>query len=250
MRSIAIVVRASVALLSIALLGACNESQTASKPSTSSPTAPSPPSPPSAPASGYTLSGVVYENSGQGKVPRSQGRVRYYAASSLADGVHGSVELDANGRYVIPNLPRGHRVKLGAYVPMSLGQPCAAHARMDSDSVLDVELVRPGARPTTQVSPTLSGIVFAMTAGGLRPAAGEPVSFYGDDFQGMVDVLTWTDGNGRYEFCGLPLGTGHVGAGDCNDTMLYLDVTIPRDTKVDIDLTSMVHGCPGARQRR
>jgi hypothetical protein len=135
-------------------------------------------------------------------------------------------------------------VKLGAYVPVILGQPCAAHARMDSDNVLDVELVRPGARLTTQVSPTLSGIVFTMTSEGRRPAVGEPVSFYGDDFQGMVDVLTWTDSDGRYEFCNLPFGTGHVGAGDCHDSMSSVDVAIPRDTKVDIDLTPLVQGCP------
>ena len=64
---------------------------------------------------------------------------------------------------------------------------------------------------------------------------------------GMVDVLTWTDADGRYEFCGLPVGTGHVGAGDCHDASFYVDVTIPRDTKLDIDLTPLIQGCPRAR---
>jgi hypothetical protein len=223
----------------MAVLAACNGPRTAP---TSSPIAPSAPGP--TPVERYTLSGRVFEHSTQGNVYLSGGHVSYYAASSLADGIHGSVMLDANGRYVIPNLPRDYRVKLHAYVPKTLGQPCAAHARMDADRVLDVELVRPGAHPTTLASPTLSGVVLAMTAEGLRPAAGEPVSFYGDDFQGMVDVLTWTDSAGRYEFCGLPPGTGHVGAGDCNETMFYVNVTIPRDTKVDIDLTPMIQHCP------
>jgi hypothetical protein len=64
--------------------------------------------------------------------------VSYYVASAAtpANGVHGSVSLDANGRYVIPNLPNGHRVKLGAYVPVVLGQTCAAHATMDTDTVM------------------------------------------------------------------------------------------------------------------
>ena len=126
----------------------------------------------------------------------------------------------------------------------SLGQPCVAHAKMDSDRALDVELVRPGSRGTTQVAPFLSGTVFKMTADGLRPAGGEPVSFFGDEFPGSVDVLTWTDADGHYEFCGLPLGTGHVGAGDCNEQMYYLDVTIPHDTKFDIDLTPFISRCP------
>jgi hypothetical protein len=111
---------------------------------------------------------------------------------------------------------------------------------MDTDTVLDVELVRPGVHPTTLASPVLSGVVLVMTAEGLRPAVGEPVAFYGDDFPGMVDVFTWTDGAGRYEFCGLPLGTGHVQAGmSCGEEMFSVDVTIPRDTKVDIDLTPL-----------
>jgi hypothetical protein len=233
------------ALLGFLVLGAACGSTTSQPPT--APAAPSqtvsPVSSPT-PVAGYTLSGVVFEHSEQGNVVLSKGRVLYYAASSLADGVHGSVTLDANGRYVIPNVPSGQRVKLGAYVPPTLGQPCAAHARMDQDTVLDVELVRPGVHPTTLASPTLSGVVLAMTAQGLQPLVGEPVAFYGDDFQGMVDVLTWTDGAGRYEFCGLPLGTGHVGAGDCNESMSFVNVTIPRDTKVDIDLTAMIEGCP------
>jgi hypothetical protein len=115
---------------------------------------------------------------------------------------------------------------------------------MDTDTVLDVVLVPPGTRLTNPASPTLAGIVTVMTPEGLRPAIGEPVAFYGDDFPGMVDVLTWTDGEGRYEFCGLPSGAGHVGAGDCHDAMHFVDVTIPHDARVDIDLTEMIQSCP------
>ena len=77
MRRVAVVVRGAAVLLCMTCLGACKESRTASTPSTSSPAAPSPPSPPPAPASGYQLSGVVYEYAGQRRVPRSQGHVRY-----------------------------------------------------------------------------------------------------------------------------------------------------------------------------
>jgi hypothetical protein len=193
---------------------------------------------------GITLSGVVFESTSQGRRPLSGGHVWYFvAAQSAILGVHGSTSLDANGRYVISDLPNGHRVKVNAFVPQTLGQPCAARAAMTASSVLDIELVRPGARPTTNSSPTLSGVVFEMTAEGRRPLAGIPVGFYGDAFPGMVDVFTWTGTDGRYEFCNLPIGAGNLLAGDClNDQMMSMPVEISGDMTKDFELTRL--DCP------
>ena len=61
----------------------------------------------------------------------------------------------------------------------------------------------------------------------------------------MYDVYTRTDSQGRYELCGLPRGSGRLGAGDCNDAVdLFLE-QITGDTNVlDVDLTSFKKSCP------
>lgn len=199
---------------------------------------------PSAPtATGFSLSGVVFESTSAGRLPVSGGHVNF----SLDGGPSGPVPIDATGRYAISNLPPGRLVRVTAFDSGTRGleQRCPASATIarDGDTKLDIELVRQGSLQLTNRSPTLSGVVFETTPEGPRPVAGTPV-FYYVVYYGTWDVYTKTDAHGRYEFCRIPEGAGTLAAGDCNDNMLTLPVTINRDTVVDVDLTSFNASCP------
>lgn len=65
------------------------------------------------------------------------------------------------------------------------------------------------------------------------------------------DVYTLTDSQGRYEICGLPRGSGRLGAGDCNDAVNIIPTEITGDTNVlDVDLTSFNKSCPSTPRKR
>jgi hypothetical protein len=126
---------------------------------------------------------------------------------------------------------------------------CAVHPTIDGDTTADIELVQAGVQPTTYGSPTLSGVVFE-TSNRRRPVAGTPVlySSYGHD---GADVYTRTDADGRYNFCGLPLGAGYLLAG-CSGAVMpspefrftKVPVEIRGDTVLDVDITSSLSSCP------
>jgi hypothetical protein len=230
------------------LLAACHEppvspTSVAAPPSGSSSPSPSPViSPPL--TGGYTLSGLVFESAGQERRPVVGGFASYLVNTETA---WGRVPVDMNGVYRIPNLPDGSRVRVTAVADLrngALRQTCGAYAGVKGDTVRDVELVRPGSRGQTFASPTLSGVVFETTADGRRPVADTPVVYY-SVYRATFDVYTATDSQGRYEICGLPLGSGLLGAGDCNDAVHTVPAVINGDTNaLDVDLTSFIRNCP------
>ena len=92
------------ALILGALLSACGSQPTAPAPIPATTPAPPVTPPPAIPQTGNTLSGVVFENTADGRHPVAGGFVNYYG--STANGFP-RVPMDASGRYTIPNLPDG-----------------------------------------------------------------------------------------------------------------------------------------------
>ena len=227
-----------VALGLIGLQPACSQPPPAAP--TPPPTilsAPVPAAPRSQP--GHTVSGTVLD--GAASEPRAVpvSFVDYLVDSGSALG---RVPVDANGRYTIPNVPGGSRIRVTA-IGTSLKQTCGAYALVEGDTSLDIDLVRPGTRGRRHRTPTLSGVVFETTAAGRRPVAATPVVYY-SVFRGTFDVYTITDAEGRYEFCGLPLGAGDLLAGSCNDQMMPVPIELRSDsTNVDVDLTPWIRAC-------
>ena len=190
------------------------------------------------------MSGLVYESVGQERRAVVGGFVGFLVNANSA---WGRVPLDADGKYIISNLPGGSRLRVTAFADWrdgALKQTCGAYAVVNGDTVRDVELVRLGIRGQTFAPPILSGVVFETTSEGRRPVVDTPVIYY-SEYWGTYDVYTRTDSQGRYELCGLPRGSGRLGAGDCNDAVdLFLE-QITGDTNVlDVDLTSFKKSCP------
>ena len=205
------------------------------------------------------LTGVVFQNTGQGRRPVSDARV--YVVD-LVDGPYGDfpwyeVLSDPNGRFSLATPFSGRAVKITAYDgpgsglwnQSGLSQLCAVHPTIAGDTTADIELVQAGVRPMTYDSPTLSGVVFE-TSKGRRPVAGTPVlySSYGHD---GADVYTTANAEGRYNFCSLPLGSGYVLAGCSGAVTLFpgfrytrVPVEIRGDTVLDVDITSSISSCP------
>jgi hypothetical protein len=189
------------------------------------------------------LSGVVLENTDVQR-PLAASTVAY----AVEGGAFGTVTSDANGRYSITNIPLGRRVRLVGFAPWqlreSLFQPCASLTVPTTDSVINIELVSNSAAAMRCGSPTVSGTVYRATPDGRKPLANTPVVY--KSFDGpWYDAYGSTDGDGRYNFGRLALGTGQVGAGNCNDQMLFVPIRVDGDTLLDIDITPLLDTCPG-----
>ena len=228
-------------------LAAC-DSLTPTQPTLPSAATPAPSAPtPAASAptlDGFSLSGVVFEDTSAGSRPVPGGRV-FFSVDSRPGG---HVEVDTGGRYTIPGVPAGRLVRVTWFPSMelnalSLHQPCPANATIAGDSKLNIEVVRLGSREFTYRSPTLSGVVFETTPQGRRPLGATRVLYSLKNWGGF-DVYTQTDADGRYRFCRIPQGAGAIGAGECNDAVLALPVDVNGDTVVDIDLASFNASCP------
>jgi hypothetical protein len=154
--------------------------------------------------------------------------------------------IDTSGRYTIPALPTGSRIRLLASSP-DLQQTCAVYTVFEgSDTVQDINLERSGTHDATCQGPTLSGVVFRVVEGTRRPLKGQRVGFYSGN-RGPWDVYATTNAEGRFEFAGLSRGAGSLSAGDCSDAMDSKPIEI-RDTSnvVDFDLTAFLQSCPWA----
>jgi hypothetical protein len=198
----------SVALVLGGLLVACN----------STPTAPSAPTPPSLPpTSPPALRGTVFENTSVGRRPIAGAHV---FVVDLDDGPYGDypwyvVDSDAGGHFTMASLPSGRPVKLTAYVGSTnprlndsgLSQVCAAHPTPGVDAAAEIDLFSPEAIPRTLRSPILRGVIVEGSPS--RPAADLAVIYSSNGHDG-ADVYTRTDADGRFAFCGLPEGSGHV----------------------------------------
>jgi hypothetical protein len=102
--------------------------------------------------------------------------------------------------------------------------------------------------PACPATPSLAGEVFVIEDGIRRPAANlwvgyhaEGVTYWGDDPWPSV----YTDMQGRYAFCGVPLGKAAVAAGDCNEALVPTAVEIrPGANRLDVDVSWLLR-CPG-----
>jgi len=237
----------SVLMLTVGVFAfACSE-----QPVGQSPTSPSAgSSPPSAtaqppiPVTGPTLSGTVYEVTPQGLRALSTG-----SYGSVWYGVDGGsrtalTSIDASGRYTIPGLPPGSRIRLLANA-VNLQQTCAVSTVFGgSDTAQDIKLVRSGTYDATCQGPTLSGVVFRVVGEERRPLKNQRVGFYSGN-RGPFDVFATTNAEGRFEFGGLSPGAGSLLAGDCSDAMDSKPIEIRGNTNVvDFDLTPFIQSCP------
>jgi hypothetical protein len=196
------------------------------------------------------MSGLVYESVGEERRPVAGGFVDFLVDANSA---WGRVPLDTDGKYIISSLAAGSRLRVTAFADWrngTLKQTCGAYAVVNRDTVRDVELVRPGTRGQTFAPSILSGVVFETTTEGPRPLVDTPVIYY-SEYWATFDVYTLTDSQGRYEICGLPRGSGRLGAGDCNDAVNIIPTEITGDTNVlDADLTSFNKSCPSTPRKR
>ena len=222
------------------LLWSCGQLPTAPTPSPSSAAPPTSQGGPSGPA----LTGVVFQNTGQGRRPIPGARV---FVVDLIDGPYGNFswyELgsDVNGRFSLIAFP--HRaVKITAYAGPGFGlwnqsglfQVSAVHPTVDGDTTVEIELVQRGVVPGTVDSPVLSGVIFETTAEGRRPAADMAVLYSSNNHDG-ADVYARTDAEGRYRFYGIPAGVGYL-LPACTRAMIlppnYRAITFPVDIRGD-----------------
>ena len=211
---------ASVLVLTVGL-AACDGTSV----STTSPSSVSPPSTPKVPSpSSVTLSGVVFDHTANGQVPRANVPLLVHAWYA---NVFMPVTSDANGRYRLSDVPVGpisiaSADKSGYYTPCPAGWDV-----VKSDQVFDVHVVSASVLSTTGLpafTPDgaiwVSGIVFERGLQGERPIAGATVTLGGNPNDSRVAATTLTDAAGRYLICPPVPSTG---------TDTYESVQVSRD---------------------
>ena len=223
------------------------------------PTAPTPPSPsgsallPQPSPSGPTLRGVVFQRTGQGRRPIAGARV---FVVDLVEGPYGNfpwfeLASDMNGGFSLTNALDGREVKITAFLgpggglwnESGLSQVCAVHSTAGLGATVEIELVERGVPPGKLNSPVLSGVVFENTGDGSRPAADMAVLYSSNNHDG-ADVYMRTDAEGRYRFCGIPLGAGYLLPACPRGTLPppnYRPTTFPVDVRGDTILNAF---CP------
>jgi hypothetical protein len=118
----------------------------------------------------------VYELTPQGLRAVSKGTVRYFVDGLTRDAM---TDISSNGRYTIPAVPAGTRIRLTAY-SIELEQTCAIDTVFaGGDTLPDIKLVRLGTHDVTCGGATLSGVVFRIVDGERRPLKQQRVGFYG-----------------------------------------------------------------------
>ena len=211
--------RSSLWLLFLLLSAACGATDSGRA---LTPTAPGPaaeltsniPTPTTVPRGGFTIRGVITEQTGSGAVRPlvganvnawvDTGRLGY--SYMWANGARFSAD---GGRFELTALPDSARVIVDAYKAGYVQQCAAPPQLMAADTTVDIELIprslvsaspeavrnRPGFR-------SISGVVYKTRPEGRRPVAGVFV-----DYEPVMDspaALTVTDANGRYLLCGIP----------------------------------------------
>ncbi len=149
-----------------------------------------------------SLSGLVFEGTPQGDRPLGGVRLEIH---TLSAPFLGFVSSDADGRYVLANIPRGTTVALALdSAPIALEQPCVASTTVQTDTVLDVELGK--AHPSARLSrsPIVSGMIFENTPAGRQPIPNALVAYLWGCTEGIGEAWTRSDANGRYEICRVP----------------------------------------------
>jgi len=167
----------------------------------SAPLVPMQPSPPAA----FTLSGVVYEISVDGRRPVADAQID---VSVEYQSWPPKTVSDAEGRYRISGMSGSLKVIAGK---AGYSQPCRTPVALTADRVVDIYLVPDAILSTTGVpssfpvvQPTLSGFVFEETPNGRSPIAGASVV---GDFTGGLgwapSAATRSDAAGRYLLCAV-----------------------------------------------
>ena len=210
-----VLTRSSPWLLLLLLSAACGATDSGQP---LSPTAPGPasertgnvPTPATVPRGGFTIRGVITEQTGSGAVrPLVGANVNAWVDTGhlgysymWANGARFSAD---GGGFELTGLPDSARVIVDAYKAGYVQQCAAPPQLMNADATVDIELIprslvsaspeavrnRPGFR-------SISGVVNENTPEGRRPVAGVLV-----DYEPVMDspaALTVTDSNGRYPF--------------------------------------------------
>ena len=203
---------AAVASLATLLAGCGNgRASLPSAPSApSAPTATAPvPGGPTFPVGPYMVSGAVTDALG----PIAGANVNAYVITPSTGYsymyVHGALRSDGAGQYQMKGLPAGAQVWFQVYKDGYVQQCAAPSAMIQGDVTRDLGLVAKGnvtASATQAAAPGLrwiSGRIVEMTSAGKQPVAGVFVDFEPlDDFPAAI---TYSDTDGRFALCGLPL---------------------------------------------
>jgi hypothetical protein len=160
----------------------------------------------------------------------------------------GWVPVGTDGSYRVTGVLDGRFVKITGVDTTGLRPSyrlCGTHTTTSGDTVLDVPLFLPGAPVPT---PTLSGLVFTVVDGNQVPLAGVDVYYQSRGWG--PDVSGYTDHNGQYSLCGIPLmpGTLYMVCGN-GETVYSRPVDVRANHVIDIDATKF-HTCLGFVQPR
>jgi hypothetical protein len=174
-------------------------------PTTFTPAPPAAPTPPT--QASVTLSGVVFDHTSTGPIPRANVPVLVRAGQS--NFVFMEVTSDAVGRYSVSGVPAGS-ISIAATGGSGYFAPCpAGWGEVRSDRVFDVHVVS-AALLSTAGAPAgmprlgsiwVSGVVFERTPQGTQPIAGAMVNLDGDGADPRIGSTTLTDAAGRYLAC-------------------------------------------------
>jgi hypothetical protein len=194
-----------------------------------------------APPGVFTLSGIVYESTRDGRRPLAgiplDISVDYQSRSPMT-------ATDAEGRY---RFSGSSSDKLNVRVQKEgYSQPCRSAVALSADSVMDVyvvadETLAAGGVPPSMpvIQPTLSGTVFERGAQGVRPL--QDIRLTGDFSAGIgwgPSATTITDANGRYLLCGVDGVLGlELFVQRRGQPNRFVPVDIRTTTRLDIDLS-------------
>ena len=221
----------------LSLLTSCGQSS----PVRPSPQDPRPGAADPSPDSRPSVSGTVYETAPQGRRPLPG--VYLLVTVRVDSGGYGTtIYADGDGRYTMPDT---HLVDGGiaaVYADGGAGwfrhQPCVAMTVIKGATTLDVEF-NPKDVPGTQGSPTVSGRVYKATSSGRQAVPSRQILYY---VRNGLAAHTYTDDDGRYEFCNVPFGPGKVFVTDPFDWELgrpaaEQSLTVTGDIVVDLLIT-------------
>jgi hypothetical protein len=116
-------------------------------------------------------------------------------------------------------------------------QPCATP--ITGSAPINVQVVSRAALtgaplPSPSGFRTISGIVLQMTGAGAQPVASAWVDFEPDPMSDWPAAVTFSDAEGRFSLCGLPLDAVGIGGANAN-TYGYVTAS-PGQTNIELTL--------------
>jgi hypothetical protein len=151
------------------------------------------------------ISGLVTSQSPEGTWPLAGAVVEVLAEGRPTPVAH--TRTDAAGRYVLAIAIEPYTYLAITASRQGYRQPCAATVTAFGHAAVDVQLVpkeKVPASMTASRAPLLSGIAFESTPAGMRPVVS--ADLYLTWKMGPVIASATTDGEGRYQMCGVPSG--------------------------------------------